>query len=400
MKNLPKGLRLSLLCPVLLSALSGCNGNTNLKATVLGDYVVELPTITSIDYEKGLKKNKDMFGKFGCSGIGKVLDNGDMVAGRSFDLYYSNNPAYLIRTDVEGYYKTIGLSYNTFDGKSFSEIKEKGVTQDELLTLLFFTVDVMNEKGLYIEANMREGQLESTGIASCTGTNKDASVSMSFPALVRYLGERCSNVNEAVAMAKQINVYGMITDEFAWGGGYFMADSTGHYGVLELVDNKLIWCDGADGYNCQANFYVNPEYKDRATMGSGIGRYDLLTSSIDEVKSESDMTSLMKKVRYSQMLDPYNCPFDPTSEMCGHGEGYEDFGGALTLDMCRSGKYKDEILAIMEKLKAPERAKSIEQRKNEGTAWESVWQTVANCNKKTMSVIFFEDDKLSYNFTL
>ena len=99
------------------------------------------------------------------------------------------------------------------------------------------------------------------------------------------------------------------------------------------------------------------------------------------------------------MLDPYNCPFDPTSEMCGYGDNYADFGGALTLDMCRSGEYKDKILEMMETLKAKERAKSIEQRKNEGKEWESVWQTVANCNKRTMSVIFFEDDALSYNFT-
>ena len=399
MKKLPKSLRLALLSPVLIAALAGCgnNADANLQVAVLGDSVVALPTITSIDYVKGLKKNKEMFGKFGCSGIGKVLENGDMIVGRSFDLYYSNNPAYLIRTEVKDSYKTIGLSYNTFDGKAFSEIKKKGVTQDELLTLLFFTVDVMNEKGLYIEANMRDGQPESTGIVASTGTNPNAELSMSFPALVRYLGEKCADVNEAVELAKTVNVYGMITDEFAWGGGYFMADASGHYGVLELVDNKLIW---SDGYKCQCNFYVNEEYKNKATMGAGLGRYDLLTSNIDSVKTEADMTALMKRVRYSQILDPYNCEFDPTSEFCGYGDAYKELGGALTLDMCRSGEYKDQILAAMEEAKAPEREKTIQQRKDEGKEWESVWQTVANCNKKTLSVIFFEDDALSYKFSL
>ena len=399
MKKLPKSLRLALLSPVLIAALAGCgnNADANLQVAVLGDSVVALPTITSIDYVKGLKKNKEMFGKFGCSGIGKVLENGDMIVGRSFDLYYSNNPAYLIRTEVKDSYKTIGLSYNTFDGKAFSEIKKKGVTQDELLTLLFFTVDVMNEKGLYIEANMRDGQPESTGIVASTGTNPNAELSMSFPALVRYLGEKCADVNEAVELAKTVNVYGMITDEFAWGGGYFMADASGHYGVLELVDNKLIW---SDGYKCQCNFYVNEEYKSKETMGAGLGRYDLLTSNIDSVKTEADMTALMKRVRYSQILDPYNCEFDPTSEFCGYGDAYKELGGALTLDMCRSGEYKDQILAAMEEAKAPEREKTIQQRKDEGKEWESVWQTVANCNKKTLSVIFFEDDALSYKFSL
>ena len=371
--------------------------STNLMGEVLGDYVIELPVITEIDYEAGLAKNKEMFGNFGCSGIGKVLDDGDMVVGRSFDLYYSNNPAYIIRTDVEGFYKTVGLAYNTFDGHTFDDVKENGVTQDELLTLLFFTVDVMNEKGLYIEANMREEQPEETGIAISTGTNPDAEVSLSFPALVRYLGERCATVDEAVELANSLNVYGMSNGKVNWGGGYFMADESGHFGVLELVDNKLIW---TDGQNCQTNFYINDEYKDRAIIGSGTGRYELLESEIESVQTADDMTALMKKVRYSQILDPYNCLFDPRSEASGVGEQYEALGGMLTLDMCADDQYKDTILEAMEASGSQEREKSLQQLKDEGTQWLSVWQTTANCNKKSLKVVFFEDDALTFDFTV
>ena len=371
--------------------------STNLMGEVLGDYVIELPVITEIDYEAGLAKNKEMFGKFGCSGIGKVLDDGDMVVGRSFDLYYSNNPAYIIRTNVEGFYKTVGLAYNTFDGHTFDDVKENGVTQDELLTLLFFTVDVMNEKGLYIEANMREEQPEETGIAISTGTNPDAEVSLSFPALVRYLGERCATVDEAVELANSLNVYGMSNGKVNWGGGYFMADESGHFGVLELVDNKLIW---TDGQNCQTNFYINDEYKDRAIIGSGTGRYELLESEIESVQTADDMTALMKKVRYSQILDPYNCLFDPRSEASGVGEQYEALGGMLTLDMCADDQYKDTILEAMEASGSQEREKSLQQLKDEGTQWLSVWQTTANCNKKSLKVVFFEDDALTFDFTV
>ena len=371
--------------------------STNLMGEVLGDYVIELPVITEIDYEAGLAKNKEMFGKFGCSGIGKVLDDGDMVVGRSFDLYYSNNPAYIIRTNVEGFYKTVGLAYNTFDGHTFDDVKENGVTQDELLTLLFFTVDVMNEKGLYIEANMREEQPEETGIAISTGTNPDAEVSLSFPALVRYLGERCATVDEAVELANSLNVYGMSNGKVNWGGGYFMADESGHFGVLELVDNKLIW---TDGQNCQTNFYINDEYRDKAIIGSGIGRYELLESEIESVQTADDMTALMKKVRYSQILDPYNCLFDPRSEASGVGEQYEALGGMLTLDMCADDQYKDTILEAMEASGSQEREKSLQQLKDEGTQWLSVWQTTANCNKKSLKVVFFEDDALTFDFTV
>ena len=371
--------------------------STNLMGEVLGDYVIELPVITEIDYEAGLAKNKEMFGKFGCSGIGKVLDDGDMVVGRSFDLYYSNNPAYVIKTDVEGFYKTVGLAYNTFDGHTFDDVKENGVTQDELLTLLFFTADVMNEKGFYIEANMREKQPEETGIVVSTGTNPDAEVSLSFPALVRYLGERCATVDEAVELANSLNVYGMSNGKVNWGGGYFMADESGHFGVLELVDNKLIW---TDGQNCQTNFYINDEYRDKAIIGSGIGRYELLESEIESVQTADDMTALMKKVRYSQILDPYNCLFDPRSEASGVGEQYEALGGMLTLDMCADDQYKDTILEAMEASGSQEREKSLQTLKDEGTQWLSVWQTTANCNKKSLKVVFFEDDALTFDFTV
>ena len=369
----------------------------NIHGTVLGDSVIELDVITEIDYEAGLKKSKELFGRFGCSGVGKVLDNGDMVVGRSFDLYYSNNPAYVIRTEVEGYYKTVGLAYNTFDGHTYEDVKENGVTYDELLTLLFFTEDILNEKGLYIEADMRSEQPEWTGIVSSTGTNPDADVSLSFPALVRYLGERCATVDEAIEMAYSLNVYGMITEDFSWGGGYFMADSTGHYGVLELIDNRLVW---SDYQNCQTNYYVNEEYKDRAVIGDGSGRYDLLRSEIGTVESEEDMADLMKKVRYAQVLDPYNCLFDPTGECTGFGEGYESVGGALTVEMCRSGEYRDILLEMLEEKGKVERAKTVQQRKDEGKEWLSVWQTVANCNKKTLHVTFFEDDSLTFDFSL
>ena len=371
--------------------------STNLMGEVLGDYVVELPVITEIDYETGLAKNKEMFGKFGCSAIGKVLDNGDMIVGRSMDLYYSNNPAYVIRTNVEGFYKTIGLAYNTFGGDNFDDVKANGVTQDELLTLLFFSVDVMNEKGLYIEANMRDKQPEETGIVVSTGTNPDAEVSLSFPALVRYLGERCATVDEAVELANSLNVYGMNNGKLNWGGAYFMADESGHYGLLELVDNKLVW---TDGQNCQANFYINEEYKDRAIIGSGIGRYELLESEIESVKNEDDMTALMKKVRYSQILDPYNCLFDPRSEFSGVGEQYAALGGMLTLDMCTDEQYKEMIFEVMEASGSQERAKSVQQLRDEGTQWLSVWQATANCNKKSLRVVFFEDDALTFDFTV
>ena len=47
-----------------------------------------------------------------------------------------------------------------------------------------------------------------------------------------------------------------------------------------------------------------------------------------------------------------------------------------------------------------ENAKPLQQLKDEGTEWLSVWQTTANCNEQTIHVIFFEDDSLAFDFTV
>ncbi len=369
----------------------------NIHGKVIGEGVIELPTMTSIDYEAGLAKSKSLFGKFGCSAIGKVLSNGDMVVGRSLDLFYSNNPVYVIRSEIPGFYKTVGLAYNVFDGKDFATVKENGVTYDELLTLLFFTVDIMNEKGFYMEGNMRPEQPASTGIKPSTGTNPGAEVSLSIPAVIRYLGERCANVDEALKLVKTLNVFGLFSGHLTWAGAFYMADESGHHGVLELVDNKLIWNEGA---TCQTNYYLNDEYKDKATIGSGVGRYDLLMSKIGGVDSDEDMHNLIKQVRYSQILNPKTCLFDPCSESCGFGEEFKEIGGALTVEMVKSKKYHDLILNLLEEEGKVERAKSLQQLKDEGTQWLSVWQTVANCNKRSLTFTCFEDDSLTYTFKI
>ena len=54
----------------------------------------------------------------------------------------------------------------------------------------------------------------------------------------------------------------------------------------------------------------------------------------------------------------------------------------------------------MEAVGSKERTKSVQQLKDEGAEWLSVWQTVANCNKKTLHVTFFEDDSLTFDFSL
>ena len=379
-----------------LLTLTGCattEKKSSVGFTVIGDHVIELDTITDIDFEKGLEYFEANFGTYGCTAVGKVISNGDMIVGRSYDLEYSNAPAYIVRTAIPGHYRTIGVAYNAFTGTAVEDIIENGLSEDELLTIYCMTGDVLNEKGFYIEANMRETQPEETGIAECSGTNPGAEVRLSFATLLRYLGERAATVDEALEIAYSLDVYGFKTATVSWGGGIFMADATGHYGVLELVDNKLVWNDMQPA---QANFYLSPDYIDRAEMGTGLGRYKTVMEGREAVDSEEDMRALITKVRYFQSVDPDNCIWDPISEATGtviDGKRY-------LLSDVRDESNREILMNFMREDGKAELEKTIEQLRDENNCWLAAYQTVVNCNKLTLSVVFFEDDSLTYSFSL
>ncbi len=372
---------------ITASSISHAAPAETIKGKVIAPQVMELPTFTTVDYEKGLALDASLFDHFGCSAIVKELANGDTIVGRSMDLYYSHKPAYIVRTAVPGYLKTVGLAYNSFVGKSFDEVQKEGLTAEEAFPVLFFTTDIMNEKGLYIEGNMRPGEPDFT---DSSGTNPGAEWRMSFVGLIRFLGERAGSVEEAVALAKTVDVYGMKNDHINWTGALYMADASGHHGVLELVDNKLSWLDGAVA---QTNFFLTPAYRDKAMYGNGVGRYERLVDGIGDVQTEDDMMNLIDKVSYAQIIMKDEWTFDPRSEYptATYDPIFAEFGGTLTIKDALDEKNRDLFYEMIRENGRKERVKSIDQLKDEGTQWLSVFQLVANCNKKNMHVMFFED---------
>ena len=358
----------------------------------VGDHVIELPTVKSIDYEKGLRLMEKEFGRFGCTAVAKVLDNGETIVGRSMDLHYSHRPAFILRSEIPGFYKNVGVMYNSLSGDYFDKVKEEGVSEEDYLTLFCGTCDVLNEKGFYVEYNMREFQPQYTGIKECSGTNPGAKYRVMYAGLARFLGERAASVKEAIALFDEIDVYGLKRGGLNWGSGIFMADASGDYGLLELVDNKVVW---SEKQPAQTNFYLHPDYRNKAVIGAGMGRYDLVMKERDNVKSEKDMMDLMHKVKYTQFLDPDHAQFDPRGELsCRMGKVY------LTMKDVMSDEFRDMALDYLRKHGAEERAKSVDQLRDENTTWLSTIQLVANCSKKTIHVTFFEDDSLTYDLTV
>ena len=387
-------IKLVMLIATLLVCLFGCDEKQTqqIELTKVFDYVYDIGTYTSLDYKYAneyFAKEYDNWGG-GCSAIAKTLNNGQTIVGRNMDLNISNKCAYIFRTDVKDCYKTINLAYTFRDiSPNYDEIQTKGLSEEFTKVLPFMADDVLNEKGLYIEVNMRNGEFWPTGESkfSCKGTNPKSNTRVYMFEIARYVGEHCATVDEAVEYVNTLNVY---SKDGYWNYCFLIADATGHYGLLEFVADYVVWNDYQPA---QTNFYIDELANYAEELKCGVGRYDVLMDGIDEVESEEDMFKLMDSVTYYQVYDPYNCNFDPRSE----NVGVKPFA---TYDLIMQDEYKELIYEAINDAGKEVLSMTRQQQQEKNEYWESSFTEVINCNEKTLLVRFFEDDskiiKLSF----
>ena len=351
------------------------------------DHVFDAGTYTSLNYEAGKAALAKGFGGDAgkCTAIAKTLPNGDTVVGRNLDFYVTHKPAYVVRTKgIEGEYETIGLTYVHVGYPDNDYVKANGLPKKVYDLLPFSSTDVLNEKGFYIEVNMRYDEPGKDGkpIFASPSTNPKSKERVSVVMLPRYLGARCATVDEAVALAKKLDIYSIKAPGMNWSLCMMMADATGNYGLMEIAENKVYFVKKQP---VQTNFYVTKSLYKKQHYKSGMGRYDLVMNNIKDVKTEEDMLNLTKKVTYWQCNFPDTCQYDARTELV------ED-NSKWSTDYILDPKNAAEVKAKQEEGAAKLRAMTREQVMDVGTYWESAFTNLVNCNKKTLTVRFFEDD--------
>ncbi|MCQ2802405.1 MAG: hypothetical protein MJ225_01835 [Bacilli bacterium] len=381
-----------------LSVLVGCGDNKGTQPIIhqvyeIADHIFEVPKYKTLDEEYADQYYLSTYDKWeidepqggGCSAIKTTLENNDFAVGRNMDLNISNKCAYIVRTDVPHKNSTVGLAYTFRDvSPDYHIVKANKGLEDKFYKLLpFMCDDVLNDKGLYIEINMRNGEYWPTGEDkfACKGTNPYAEKRVYMFELPRYIAENCDDLAGAKEYIKNLNVY---SQEHYWNYSFLICDRFGNSSILEFGLNKYYWNDDKI---CQTNFYLNKECFDIERIYSGLGRYNTLMEGIESVKTESDLYKLMDKVSYYQVYDPYNCQFDPRSENIG-ALPY------LTYELIFDDKYKDTIFAMMDEFGKSVRSLSRQQQMNLNQFWESTFTEVVNISKKTIFVRFFENEKL------
>ena len=397
----------SLFLSFALSAvlLTGCGSTSSDKAssdtdnaavkhevTDVYNYVVDAGTITSIDYDfirEMYANGNDLTG--GCSAIAKVTDDGTMLVGRNMDLYFSNNPAYVVRTAAEGCYETIGVAYSFMaDWPTYEQVLAEGLSEEQYKELPFITTDIMNSEGLFVEINMRNAEFWVSGDSkfACSGTNEDSDERVYAQCLGRYIAENCADVDAAVEYVNGLDIF-TGDSKYSWNFCFILADASGHYGLLEIAGNKVAWLDYQP---CQTNFYLDEELAVIEEYQCGLGRYDYLMSRIDAVQSEEELYQLMDQVSYFGIYSE-DCPYDVYSEFVGTYPWW-------TNEYMADEANRDEIESVLAGFREKVGSYDEQTLRDRGTSWLSVFTTIANCNEKTMNVRFFEDAAKTLTLTL
>lgn len=366
-----------------------------MKVRKVFDHVLDAGTYTELDYEYAQKFVAEKFDGWagGCSAVARVTKDGTPLVGRNMDLYISHKPAYVFRTRVPGCHETVGLSYVHMTGPDYKSALRNGIPMEYYKAIPYLATDVLNDQGLYMETNMRCSEYYPTGKYKfrCPGTNPASPNRVCSLVLPRYIGEHCATVEEALDCLREMNIYTINTPELSWNFCFILCDASGHYGLVEIADNRIYWLDGQQA---QTNFYITPELAVQQELKSGIGRYEVMMNGIDKVETEKDMLDLMDKVSYSQTYFPEKCHFDPKTEFVAARPHW-------TYSYVTDIANRREVMAMIRKEGERRAAMSRAQLEDDCSFWESTFTEIVNCKNKTLTVRFFEDEnrilKLSFD---
>ena len=258
--------------------------------TDLGNYILDLGDFSEEDLQTGIEynnKDQDNWPKGGCTAVVKRNKLGEVIVGRNQDMEISNYPGFI--SHIKGKYKAIGFFYDNKGPFTYEQFKE-GVDfpADRRCATAASSTDAFNEKGLYIQTNMRTGfGIKNSGTKP--GARRIGEICLGALAAVN-----CATVQEVVAFAKTLDIYSMGDPESpaSWSFAFLIADATGDYGVLEFANNKVYFTPYASGH---ANAFVAPSLVTNDPFGAGYGRLEAAMRYLPNAEDEYDM---MKAIGY------------------------------------------------------------------------------------------------------
>ncbi len=282
----------------------------------LGNYVIELPDFTDpAARERGLAALNDfadhgMMPTYGCTAMAKRNSKGEVVVGRNMDLDISQSPAYVFKTTY-GKYKTFNVSYIPDFYLPYDEVKKLDEIDPVMRDMMQFVVcDSINEKGLYIEGNMRErnDKLTCFGLHSTNGetTRADGTpwseLRAPTTAVIPMVAQNCATVREAIEfLNNSYDWYSLApksNDGFVLNNAniaFMIGDATGEYGLIEIAQDEVSYIPYQFG---QANFFVTPKWNALDSYAVGHGRLAMVSKVIGPVETLDEAMDAMKPIMW------------------------------------------------------------------------------------------------------
>ncbi len=284
----------------------------------LGNYVIELPDFTDASVEQralAALNKKHAQGELprsgGCTAIARWNSKGEVVIGRNLDMDISQKPAYVSKTTY-GKYKTFGTTYLPDLYLDYSKMQSVDmIDEDELAYIPFASADCLNEKGLYVEMNLREREdkLLCYGLHTVYGeTHRDfdgkpwSELRAPLIAAPRLVTQNCATVQEAVEFLKNsYDWYSGATSSPSYSLGnmaYLVADATGEYGLIEIAQDEVHYIPYQ---SAQANSYIDPKWASLQPYGPGQGRLRM-ADEIGMVETPEAAMEAMKSVMWAKEI--------------------------------------------------------------------------------------------------
>lgn len=253
----------------------------------------------------------------GCSAFAaENAETGDRMMGRNYDYCHVENgqevpiTAILVRTAPKNGKKSINMIDSYWLGYHYGFYNDGKSDLSALMAAPYTVLDGMNEDGLAVCIL----HLGGNPTAQVDTTKK----SLWGSVLIRYMLDKASSVDEAIELARNINL-NMVT--LAKGNNhFFLADASGNYAILEYTynenekitkestPNRMLVLNGED-HSYVTNFYVDPFLADNEEFGGkairGKARYLILqgTLMLNTYKlSKEQAHDLLKSV--SQTVNP------------------------------------------------------------------------------------------------
>ena len=217
------------------------------------------------------------------------------IAGRNLDWLYDDEAEFVVTTPrTDDRYATLGVA-------SLTGIRDGSIGEYTNLPMLyllpFFTVDGINENGLFVSVN----EVPAGDAGYTTGTNPGAE-RLCTAIAARYVLDYAADVEEAVALLAQRDLYSCSMDGELYEVHLLIADRDKTV-VIEFVDNEMVVVEDA----CvMTNFYLSLDgYTDHA---EGVERYEILTEGYEALDGIESFRTLLSQVWYSGLYDEDTSP--------------------------------------------------------------------------------------------